>query len=131
VAPGSAATDTAGATVDEDDRDDEAVLVAEQQKQQEERTQPVLFTEQRPKDVGIGKASCVFKGTLKIKIKMVEGDHVVLCFEPAVPTHGMDALVNTLRKVGSFLTSCKVCSKILTGTAPLHDQYGRFRWRIL
>ena len=28
----------------------------------------------------------------------------------------MDALVNTIRKVGSFLATCKVCSKILTGT---------------
>ena len=61
-----------------------------------------------PKDVGIGKASCMFKSTLKIQDKMVEGDHVVHCFEAAVPTHGMDALVNTLRKVGSFLTPCKV-----------------------
>jgi len=39
----------------------------------------------------------VFKGTVKIKGKMVEGDHMVHCFEPAVPTHGMDSLVNTLR----------------------------------
>jgi len=61
VAPGSAAADAAGATVDEDDQDDEAVLVAEQQKQQKEKTQPVLFTEERPRDVGIGKASCEFK----------------------------------------------------------------------
>jgi len=116
VAPGSAAADTAGATVDEDDEDFKAVLVAEQQKQQKERTQPVLCTEDRPKDVGIGKASCVFKGTVKMKGKMVAGYHVVHCFEPAVVTHGMDALVNTLRKVRSFLASCKVCSKILTGT---------------
>jgi len=89
---GSAAADTAGATVDEDGRDDETVLVAEQQKQQKERTQPVLFTEGRPKDVVIGKALCVSKDTLKIKGKMVEGDHIVHCFEPAVPTHGIDAL---------------------------------------
>jgi len=32
VAPGSAAADAAGATVDEDDQDDETVLVAEQQR---------------------------------------------------------------------------------------------------
>ena len=56
VAPGSAAAVAAGATVDEDDQDDEAVLIAEQQKQQKERTQLVLFTNERPKDVGIGKA---------------------------------------------------------------------------
>ena len=40
---GSAAADTAGATVDEDGRDDETGLVAEQQKQQKERTQPVFL----------------------------------------------------------------------------------------
>jgi len=43
LAPGSAAADTAGATVDEDHRDGEAVVVAEQQKQQKEKTQPVLL----------------------------------------------------------------------------------------
>ena len=63
-----------------DDQDDEAVLVAEQQKQQKEKTQPVLFTEERPRDVGIGKASCVFKGTMKIKGEMVKGNHVVHSF---------------------------------------------------
>ena len=62
VAPGSAAAAAAGAIVDVDDQDDQAVLVAEQQKQQKEKTRPVLFTEERPRDVGIGKASCVFKG---------------------------------------------------------------------
>jgi len=67
VAPGSAAAADADATVDEDDQDDEAVLVAEQQKQQKERTQPVLFMDEGPKDVGIGKVSCVFQGTMKIK----------------------------------------------------------------
>ena len=59
VAPGSAAAAAAGATVDVDDHDDEEFLVAEQQKQQKEKTQPVLYSEQRPRDVGIGKASCV------------------------------------------------------------------------
>jgi len=63
VATGSDVAAAAGALVDVDDQDDEAVLVAEQQKQQKEKTQPVLFTEERPRDVGIGKASCVFKGT--------------------------------------------------------------------
>jgi len=67
VAPRSAAADAAGATVYEDDQDDEAVLVAEQHKRQKERTQPVPFTEERPKEVSIGKASCVFKSTMKIK----------------------------------------------------------------
>ena len=67
MAPRSAAADAAGATVYEDDQDDEAVLVAEQHKRQKERTQPVPFTEERPKEVSIGKASCVFKSTMKIK----------------------------------------------------------------
>ena len=70
VAPGSAAAAAAGATVDEDDQDDEAVLVAEQQKQQKEKTQPVLYSEQRPRDVGIGKASCVFNGIMKIALSI-------------------------------------------------------------
>ena len=39
----------------------------------------------------------MFKGTVKIKGKMVEGNHVVHCLEPAVLTHGMDSLVNTSR----------------------------------
>ena len=64
VEPGSAAAAAAGATVDEDDHNDEAVLVAERQKQQKEKTQLVLYSEERPRDVGIGKASCVFNGTM-------------------------------------------------------------------
>jgi len=72
VALGSAATATAGATVNVDDKDNEAVLlVSEQQKQQKERTQLVFFAEERPRDVGIGKVSCLFKSTMKIKDKMV------------------------------------------------------------
>jgi len=50
----SAATDAAGATVDEDELDDEAVLVAEQQNQHKERTQSVsftLFTRERSRDM--------------------------------------------------------------------------------
>jgi len=49
VAPGSDAAAAAGAIVDVDDQDDEAVLVAEQKNQQKEKTQPVLFTEERPR----------------------------------------------------------------------------------
>ena len=67
VAPGSDVAAAAGAIVDVDGQDDEAVLVAEQHKRQKERTQPVPFTEERPKEVSIGKASCVFKSTMKIK----------------------------------------------------------------
>jgi len=80
VAPGSDAAAAAGAIIDVDDQNDEAVLVAEQQKQQKEKTQPVLFTKERPRDVGIGKVSCVFKDTMKTKGEMVKGDHVVHCF---------------------------------------------------
>jgi len=43
----------------------------------------------------MGNASYVFKGSMGIIGEMVEGDHVVHCFEPAMPTHGIDALVNT------------------------------------
>ena len=66
VAQGSDAAAAAGAIVDVDDQDDEAAVVAEQQKQQKEKTQLVPFTEERPRDVGIGKASCAFKGTLSL-----------------------------------------------------------------
>jgi len=76
------------------------------------RRRPSWFSlprsEERPKDVGIGKASCVFKGTLKTKDKMVEGGHVVHCFEPAVPTHGMDVLFK-------FPSEARIVSCLLQG----------------
>ena len=58
----------------------------------------MLFIRERPKDVDIGKASCVFKGILKIKGKMVEDDHVVhfflSLFLKTQPNHWTQRMVN-------------------------------------
>jgi len=52
-----------------------------------ERSQQMLFTEERPSDVGIWKALCVLKGIMNIKNNMEQGDHVVHCFEPHKDMH--------------------------------------------
>jgi len=75
VSPGNDAADAAGASVDGDELDHKAVLVAKQQKQQKDRTQPVLFTDERPRGVGIGKASCVFEASLSHTHAVVSHAH--------------------------------------------------------